>query len=372
MKYSYTLWVTNELLSSVNTVSDRVITLCCKLVSNYMCRNNPHIYQVYLNDYTLNENIPFSRQLKDDDPRTKYRRRNKETKTVIHWGQRKLLLSEIEFLSKYGTESKNVVYAGASPGTHIKVLSQMFPDHIFYLYDPAPFNKSIIEYSNKYNKVKLYQIMFTDELALEFENVDVLFISDIRSADSSIHNREEHELRIRIDLYNQLNWHNMMKSTRSMFKFRLPYGNGYTKYINGDIYLPVWGPITTSECRLVTNRCCHPTDNELINYDNCKYEEQMFYFNTIRRVGLYSHNVKGEGLDHCYDCRSEIEILKLYLETNELQSNEKAIAKLSKKISRFLGKRTLKDKNIDPEKRRKGIEQRQHIKGMPAYINDIQ
>lgn len=40
----------------------------------------------------------------------------------------------------------------------------------------------------------------------------------------------------------------------------------------------------------------------------------MFYFNTFIRVQVYPHEVLGgEGIDHCYDCRSEIEILSNYI-----------------------------------------------------------
>jgi hypothetical protein len=48
----------------------------------------------------------------DNSPRTKYQRRQGEAKTVDHWGQRKLLLSEIEFLTMYGDAEYTVVYAG--------------------------------------------------------------------------------------------------------------------------------------------------------------------------------------------------------------------------------------------------------------------
>ncbi len=51
----------------------------------------------------------------------------------------------------------------------------------------------------------------------------------------------------------------------------------------------------------------------LIEYDHTKYEEQMFYFNTVTRPALYQHDVQGEGIDHCYDCRAEVHILSSYL-----------------------------------------------------------
>ncbi len=40
----------------------------------------------------------------------------------------------------------------------------------------------------------------------------------------------------------------------------------------------------------------------------------MFYFNCVTRVARYQHNVRGvPGMDFCYDCRAEVEILQNYL-----------------------------------------------------------
>jgi hypothetical protein len=64
--------------------------------------------------------------------------------------------------------------------------------------------------------------------------------------------------------------------------------------------LPIWAPITTTEARLLV------AGREEVEYDNLKYEEQMFHFNTVTRVGRYEHNVKAEGMDFCYDCRAEV------------------------------------------------------------------
>lgn len=50
----------------------------------------------------------------------------------------------------------------------------------------------------------------------------------------------------------------------------------------GDIRLPVWGPVTTTESRLVVRNDCGTRE-----YDNTAYEEQMFYFNVHQRVALY-------------------------------------------------------------------------------------
>lgn len=42
----------------------------------------------------------------------------------------------------------------------------------------------------------------------------------------------------------------------------------------------------------------------------------MFYFNCVTRVARYPHVVSGvPGLDFCYDCRAEVEILRNFLLT---------------------------------------------------------
>ncbi len=105
-------------------------------------KNNPHVLQTQDNQgiYQCRSDCAFERILEHGKAeRLKYRRRKGEVKSVLHWGQRKLLLSEIEFLLLHGDGVKLVVYAGAAPGTHIAYLADLFPEHHFVLYDPAPF-----------------------------------------------------------------------------------------------------------------------------------------------------------------------------------------------------------------------------------------
>src|SRR5665648_571148 len=77
--------------------------------------------------------------LNTSDPELSYRRRNDEEKTSIHWGQRKLGLVLIHFMTRYWDPSKVenpiVVYAGAAPGINIKIVASFFPEAEFHLYD---------------------------------------------------------------------------------------------------------------------------------------------------------------------------------------------------------------------------------------------
>lgn len=331
---------------------------------------NPHCTQVtHSNEYQSRTDLTFSRVLASNAPRMKYRRRRDEVKTVIHWGQRKLLLSEIEFLTLHARPNTTVIYAGAAPGTHIEYLAKLFHNVNFVLVDPSPFTV----------KERLPQIalrpntLFTDELAQEFGAMgkDILFVSDIRSADPSVHSEDETEQQVAKDMAQQGRWHKLMGARKSMLKFRLSWRAGKTRYLAGEIYLPVWGPVTTTESRLIVD-----VNAAEIEYDNTKYEEQMFYFNTVTRVARYRHNVRGEGIDHCYDCTSEVSILRNYIMTRRSVAEHdptlnEQIGVMSRQISRKISShRKLSSPNPNPEQRKRVIVRRQYVDGKPAYLID--
>ncbi|GET92856.1 hypothetical protein, conserved [Leishmania tarentolae] len=98
--------------------------------------------------YHYPSSLPFPVLLGDDFPAEPYRSRNKEMKSAIHWGQRKLLLSEIQLLSMYCRPeiSYHIVYAGAAPGTHLAFLDEMFSRrHTWELIDPGRFDRAVLE-----------------------------------------------------------------------------------------------------------------------------------------------------------------------------------------------------------------------------------
>lgn len=274
--------------------------------------SNPHVAQALGNSQ---RNAPFSRILHPDAPETVYRRRYNEKKSVIHWGQRKLLLSEIEFLTNYTDLTGTVVYAGAAPGQHIELLHQLFPDIKFILYDPMPFSPRLQDTARRDgSNVEIIREYFADETALRFKDTGVYFISDIRTC-SHVHYQDSVvEKYIEADMCDQMRWHVAMRPAKSMLKFRLPWSSNSntttTEYLAGDVYLPVWGPQTTSETRLV------PRGSEVVVWENDKYERQMFHFNTVTRVSLYGHDLavgSPNYLDYCFDCKSEAVILQNYL-----------------------------------------------------------
>lgn len=89
--------------------------------------------------------FPFPTEADSEFPRRRYRTRRGEPKSAVHWGQRKLLLSEIQLLCEAleanGINTKfTIVYAGSAPGTHLKLLDDLFPGHQWHLIDPMPFD----------------------------------------------------------------------------------------------------------------------------------------------------------------------------------------------------------------------------------------
>src|SRR4051812_18048330 len=102
--------------------------------------------------------VPFTRIFNDNCHKLKYRKRIGEYKQPLHWGQRKLLLSEIEFLTLYGDRSNTVVYVGAADGKHILYLSKLFENHKFILYDPNNFDPCL----SGVEKIEINQRLFGD------------------------------------------------------------------------------------------------------------------------------------------------------------------------------------------------------------------
>lgn len=91
---------------------------------------------------------PFPVLLDDNFPAEPYRSRNKDIKSAIHWGQRKLLLSEIQLLCMYCRPgvAYHIVYAGSAPGTHLAFLDEMFAcRHTWELIDPGQFDRPVLE-----------------------------------------------------------------------------------------------------------------------------------------------------------------------------------------------------------------------------------
>ena len=280
--------------------------------------------------------------LHSTDPELPYRRRAEEEKLAIHYGQLKLLISEIYFLTLYGMspigDTVTVVYAGAAPGIHIPFLSRMFPQIDFHLYDPARFR---IEATDK---IHLYTQYFTAEDAQKWTRAEreslgekpsdsrstsraererILFISDIRSLDdddlvttkvTNIESQRRIEEEVNKNMREQEEYYKIIRPYRALLKMRLPYAYSWTssssyRYLNGSIFKQAFAPQTSTETRLV------PSGDE-IDYDIRKYESQMFHHNVIIREKMrYNIPVTDPkcGLTNDYDSAYTMFVLTKYL-----------------------------------------------------------
>jgi hypothetical protein len=150
-----------------------------------------------------------------------YRPRGDDERTTLHWGQRKLLLSEIDLLTQVAVECPLfplVIYAGAAPGHHVPFLAELFPTAHFVLVDPSQFGITPTE------RIQIRQEPFTDAIAIEFSGPVLrtdgsehlqhhspvyvgertVFISDVRSADWKVMTHSDNEARIVQDQLDQV------------------------------------------------------------------------------------------------------------------------------------------------------------------------
>ena len=318
---------------------------------------NPHLREVFINKQSLkiydknftskNRFLKLSSKRFDNDNDSSER-----FSTTEHWGQRKLLLTEIEFLTNYTTNNKYlVVYAGAAPGAHINFLSKLFPQIDFHLFDTNEF--SVI----RTEAVKAESEKFSDKFAKKYGDSSnhILFICNVHTfipnsnPDDSLMN----------DMRDQMEWYRLMKPRASLLNFRLPRTPGKTPYLKGELVIEPWASRRSTECRLIVDK-----DFKLTSYDQSEFENSLLRFQNEKRIKYYEHNMddsETEGLDHCYDCRAEIFILQEYLTkigniTDETEL-KKQTAKMSYDISREIvykrrescipGTRTL---NVIPKK----------------------
>jgi hypothetical protein len=292
----------------------------------------------------------LQRELTSGFPQEKYTCRDKKTvKTLIHWGQRKLLLSEIEFLTQHAKKGDTIIYAGAAPGTHILILIQMFRKlRLHYvLVDPNNFDSKL----KRKKETTILQEYFTDELAttLGKKHKNILFISDVRRADPYVMSPDDVEKLVWEDHIFQLKWHDILKPRYSMFKFRLPWDKKTVKYADGIVKFQIWATKSSSETRIIIKK-----KYKKKTWDCKKYENQLYFFNNRFRPSLFhpkktwgisEKQMIEHGMDHCYDCCAELLVLSKYMKKYP-NPKIKTLSKMVGFITKQLGSRHLSHGNI--------------------------
>ncbi len=267
--------------------------------------------------------IQLQTYLTPNFPRKRYAREIFNPK-VIHLGQRKLFLSEVEFLTRVFKHRNDVkytlLYVGAAPGIHIPFLSEMFPEVSFILYDPAEFAIKPTE------KIEIHRKMFTPELVNKYKEIkNLLFVSDIRTAPTHLKKGQdaaydrEFEKEVTRNLGQQREWVEGLKPIRSLLKFRLPFteeeDHVKTEYFDGILHFQAYAKTQSAETRLEV-----PQKLIYTKYDHTAYEQQMFFFNTEYRVQGFQHYDAKYGWT--YDTIREFFIYVNYLKVRGKSVNE--------------------------------------------------
>ena len=212
----------------------------------------------------------------------------------LHWGQRKLLISEVDFLTRCARPGDLVVYAGAAPGDHIPLLAGMFPRLTLTCYDPRPF-----AFSGS-SQVKVVQESFDADTAALWKGRASLFICDIRT-------EPVHADSVARDMAEQAAWVRAMRPRASLLKFRLPWGSGVSEYLGGEVLPQAYAQGRSTESRLLV---CDPDSSQ--EWDNAHYEGQMFWWNTVMRSRLQPLPGVAKCLPGCWDGQRELQVLHEY------------------------------------------------------------
>jgi hypothetical protein len=244
--------------------------------------NNPHVAQGHMGQTDATKAIPqstasFRRTLvhgqadqTDGDTRGVYRRRVGELKTAVQWLQRNYLITEIEFLTQHGYPHCTVVIAGSAPATHVKFLSQLFPDATFHLFSP-PLPADYIASSTSAaaaaaaassddaaassseatgsasqpnppaivstDRIRVHAEPFSDAIAAQFAGAHALFVSELRSGDPLTDPLGDPETKVAGDMEAQVRWARLMRAHKCLLRFRLPWTAGQTQYLDGEVCL---------------------------------------------------------------------------------------------------------------------------------------
>lgn len=285
--------------------------------------------------------------LTSERPAQAYRPRRGEQKDNIQWGQRKLGVELMSFLTFFchNVPRPIVVYAGASPGHTFPLVASMFPEITWHLYDPRPLLKQTSEfiaacdlYGIPKGTINFFNEKFSEDVIRRQGYIgrdDVFFVSDVRTGNfNDTQSFVENENRIIAEMRLQESWVRLMRPVASSLKFRLRWSTNselsrkypdyrpsrFFEYLSGSIMFQPWVGRTSTETRLIVLR--DDIDKTHI-YDTLTYEQQMFYFNyVVRQTDRYLNPLTGDattidaphGLLNDYDSTAEVFIIKSYLQ----------------------------------------------------------
>jgi len=267
----------------------------------HLCQRDATGHLVAMHENQTLDSIPWMPLLTDEYPQLAYTRIPDEMRTCRHFGQRKLLMSKLACLTPHAHVLTHVLCVGAVPGIHLSMLMSTFPMIQWTIYDPNFANhKHETSLLTRHSQCTLHATQFTTEHAVQFaakhKGKAYAFLCEDNADDFMDRQRE---------------WYYAMSPHISMLKFKCEYvssdDQSVLSYMDGALYLPVWGKVCTTETRLIIDG---PNAKEK-SYMPRKYGDQMHYFNAVARPALYQHalsDVARHAFCCCFDCKTEIEI----------------------------------------------------------------
>lgn len=182
--------------------------------------------------------LPFPIKLDGNFPEEPYESRHDSIKSAIHWGQRKLILSEIQFFTQCALPqtSYHVVYVGAAPGTHISFLARLLEyKHSWELFDPGEFDLHALQGNRDTDRLQITirNEFFSNETAYSIntrrlrENFSAL--SALYQYETTTKTADKEKLTIQNELKKKLGSATVARCTEtipSMYEplLKLPYG----------------------------------------------------------------------------------------------------------------------------------------------------
>ena len=197
-------------------------------------------------------------------------------------------LNVIHAKLKIGKTDLVVIYAGSAPGVHIPLLCQMFPNILWILIDPVNAFTGLYHKELKtFVNQGLYSNEFYDEL------VSIKEIAQLPKVFISDIRTNNSDLGVYSDNIMQNKWLHYMFEHEfgildSMIKFRLPFDiNIKTVFLSGKCVLQKFQGETSTETRLYSCK-----DDIDIEYNYEIYESILFTYNHTMRLYRYDLNEK--------------------------------------------------------------------------------
>lgn len=219
----------------------------------------------------------------------------------IQYKSRKTLLSDVLFLTRY-ISCRTVLYIGDVSKDNLLFLKMLFPLTTFHV-----FCSNVFEIDSKYgvSNINISNINTFDEA--NWANHDLLIIFNVTCVVEKNKNIEALDW--------QRNIINTIKPIGSCISFKLPFDKiSSFEYIKGDIVLPVWAPMESTETKLIINKS---DINTLHKYNPLIYNSQIYYINSILRI-WGSFDVDIQDMDKNYDSFMETKIWQMYIDINKI------------------------------------------------------